>query len=233
MACRFLRCHHSLLLLIGLTAPGLTFGQSGSGPARSVLQLSSADQIAFLEATMDLGFPEDRADQVTMLVINRSEIAVPVILARLQAALSSQDTSSQFVDTAIEVIAYAGDEQAIRAVGRLLSIDEKRFERYVGRTLTNAANWRNPFGLAYRAIEMSDSRITALTMKWVEASMDSARRQSQWAEAMLDKHGRIPTESDWANDPIASRLTAEGAAGVKARVLGAASEAQHLRERRQ
>lgn len=230
MVCRILRWH--LVTLLGLMAPEL-FGQpEEGGSARSILKLSDADQIAFLETTMDQGFPEDRGDRVTMLVINRSEIAVPVILAKLESALSSEAAPPGLVDTALEVIAYAGDEHAMRAIERLLSFGEGRFGRYVGRTLTNSANWRNPFDLAYRALEMSDNRITTLTIRWVEASMGSIRRQRQWAEAMLDRHGRVPKESDWANDPIASRIAAtERLSGVRERVLSAAHEIHRLRER--
>lgn len=232
MACKILRSRHSFFLLIGLTAPGLMFGQVETVSTKNVLQMSRADQVAFLKTTMDQGFPMDRADPVTMLVINRSDIAVPVILARLEAVLSSQDTLPQFIDTAVEIIAYAGDEHALRAISHLLSIDEARFGRYIGRTLGNAANWRNPFTLAYYAVEMSDSRITELAVKWVEDSLESSRRQRFWAEAMLEKYRRVPTESDWETDPIASRLTVERTTNVKRQVLFRASEVHQQRVER-
>jgi hypothetical protein len=228
MACRLFR---ALPLLIGVIAPGLLMAQAGTGSARSILRRSTADQITFVETTVDQGFPEHRVDELTMLVINRSDIAVPTILRKLEDVLDSQTAPARIVDTAVEMIAYAGDEQAIRAIGQLLSVDEKRFGPYIGRTLDNAGNWRNPFGVAYRALEMSDRRIIGPTMNWVEAGMDSRGRQRQWAEAILDRYGKVPATSEWANDPIASRLDQASALG--SRVLSVASEVQRNRSQRQ
>jgi hypothetical protein len=213
--------------------PLAILGQSQGGSAKSILALSESDQIAFAEATFEQGFPEDRADQLTMLVVNRSHVVVPILVARLETVLNSTDKPQLLADTAIEVISYAGDVVAIRAVGRLLPLDEQRFGPYVGRVLTNAANWRNPFALVYQTLEIPDSRVAPFAMRWCEESLASTRRQRQWAEAMLDKYGRVPAESDWASDPIASRLNSTGTAFLRERVLAAAAEAQRIRQQRQ
>src|SRR5258708_20802 len=110
--------------------------------ARNILDKTEAEQTTFITSTMEQGFPEDRADQMTMLIINRSAVTIPLIEAKLEEMLKSASPSKGFIDIASEMIAYAGDEQALRAVGKLLAIDGKRFERLIGRTLDNAGNWR-------------------------------------------------------------------------------------------
>lgn len=218
-------------MLIGLAVPVLMLGQAESISARNILKQSTADQIAFLETAVDLGFPEDRADQITMLVINRSEIALPILTRRVEDALISQTAPARVVYMAVEMIAYAGDEEAIRAVAQLMSADERRFGPYVGRILDNASNWRNPFSLVYRVLDRSDSRVAGLAMKWVEARLDSTNMQRKWAEAMLDNYGKAPGASDWARDPIATRLNAGRSYSLRDQILSAASDVQRDRQR--
>ena len=52
---------------------------------------------------MDQGFPEDRSDQMTMLLINRSAVVVPLIVARLEEVLKSANPSNDFIDIASEM----------------------------------------------------------------------------------------------------------------------------------
>jgi hypothetical protein len=112
--------------------------------ARIILERAEAEQAAFIMETIGQGFPEVRADQMTILIINRSGLAVPLIDAKLEEALMYGKQPKRFIDIASEMISYAGDEQALWAIGKLLAIDESRFGRLVGRTLDNAGNWRNP-----------------------------------------------------------------------------------------
>jgi len=206
-------CRLSLIAALLVAAPVCLNSQNASGQtpsemtsARSILHWSTGDQTEFINATIDQGFPESRADQMTMLIINRSELTIPLILAKLEAALSTDSDSAPFVATAVEMIAYAGDEEALRAIGRLIRIDEKRFGRLVGRTLDNAANWRNPFTLAYRAFDLADATVSRHVAQWTEQTLKDAGPKRLWAKAMLERYGRVPDESEWAKDPIASRL---------------------------
>jgi hypothetical protein len=137
------------LVLVVVSFSATLEGQEVIPPARTILDLGEADQIAFINRTMELGFPVSRADQMTMLIVNRSALALPLIEAKLEEDLKSASTPKGLVNTAIEMIAYAGDEQALQAVRKLMAIDERRFGPLVGRTLDNAGNWRNPFTLAY------------------------------------------------------------------------------------
>ena len=200
--------------------------------AKAILDLPDSEQIAFIKTTMEHGFPEDRADQMTMLIINRSALSVPLIEAKVEEILKSPSPSKGSIDIALEMIAYAGDEQSLRAISRLIAIDESRFARLVARTLDNAGNWRNPFTVAYRGFESGDDAVSRLAAAWAESALASDHMQRVWAEAMLDKYGRAPGEAEWATDPIASRLKDRASPELRQNVLRFAAEAQSKRDRR-
>ena len=223
----------TVCLISGFLASGQQQAVDPPKGARAVLDLSEPEQIRFIEATMEQSFPEDRADEMTMLIINRSAVALPLIESKLEQVLNSPSPSKRFIDVASEMIAYAGDEQSLRAISNLIRIDEPRFGRLVGRTLDAAGNWRNPFSVVYRAFDLGDDSLARYAIDWADSALESVRVQRVWAEAMLDKYGRVPATSDWAHDPIASRLRSERASRLKERVLGVASEVQRSRSQRQ
>src|ERR1035437_6006156 len=76
--------------------------QEAIEPARRILELTDAEQIQFINASLEQGLPESRADQMTMLVINRSSITLPLIEERIEAALKQPSPPQRFVDTAAE-----------------------------------------------------------------------------------------------------------------------------------
>ena len=174
--------------------------------ATAVLNLSDNEIRKFVETTMDQGFPENRADQMTMLIINKSAVAVPVLETGIEEILNSPEPSLKAVDIASEMIAYAGNEQSLRAISKLSEIDAKRFGKLVGRTLDNAMNYRNPFTLAYRSFDIGDKTVSQSVVSWCDSALATDRMKRLWGEAMVDRYGRSPTQADWANDPLASRL---------------------------
>jgi hypothetical protein len=129
------------------------------------------------------------------------------------------------------MIAYAGDEQALRAVRKLMAMDESRFGPLVGRTLDNAGNWRNPFTVAYHGLALGDDSISTRIGMWAEFALASTRMQRAWAEAMLDRYGSVPDESVWDSDPINSRLKDRKSPELHQNVVRFATEAQRKRER--
>ena len=203
MACRKV-CSGTLGLLLVvfalITIPG--YGQG----ARAVLDLSNADIATLVQSAMDQGFPANKADQMTMLILNRSSLVVPLIEDEVERVLRSQSPSNKFIDTASEMIAYAGDEQSLRAIGKLLRIDAKRFGTLVSRTMENSLDYRNPFTLAYRAFEMGDDGISQEVTSWGESVLSTDRMKKLWGQAMLERYGIVPGENEWAHDPLASRL---------------------------
>jgi hypothetical protein len=223
----------STILLLTVCASSLAFAQGQvNEPARKILELTDAEQIEFIAASLEQGLPDSRADQMTMLVINRSSITLPLIEEKIEQALKQQSPPQKLVDTAAELIAYAGDEQALDAIVKLIRIDETRFARLVGRALTHSANWRNPFTLAYRGLQMGDEAVSRYTTTWAEAALTSSRMQQTWAESMLDRYGKVPSETEWAQDPIASRLKDRVSPELRQSILRSATEAQSKRARR-
>ena len=226
----------SRMLRLQSTAVALTFLAgfiSAQIPsARTILEISEAEQAKFVNETIAVGFPDDRADQMTMLIINRSAVTLPLIAGKLEEVLKSTSTPTSFVDTAGEMIAYAGDEQSLQALSKLMAFDEKRFGRLVGRTLDNAGNWRNPFTVAYRGLEMGDEALSRYTAAWAESALASNSMRRAWADAMLDRYGKVPDDSAWARDPIASRLKQSALPELCQSILGMAFEAQKKRDRR-
>jgi hypothetical protein len=200
--------------------------------AKTILDLPDSEQVAFIKTTMEHGFPEDRADQMTMLIINRSALSVSLIEAKVEELLKSPSPSRRSIDIASEMIAYAGDEQSLRAISRLIAIDEPRFGRLVARVLDNAGNWRNPFMVAYRGFELGDDAVSRYTVAWAESALASNSSQRVWAEAMLDRYGKVPGDSEWATDPIASRLEDRASPELRRSVSRLATEAQRNRGRR-
>jgi hypothetical protein len=140
-----------------------------------------------------------------------------------------------FVDLAAWTIPSAGDVVALREIGKLLAIDERRFDTLVGNTMATAQNRRNPFAVAYQGFEIGDPAIDKRIMEWIEAQFDNktAFRQGQlkhwWAEAMAERYSIAPGEVQWVNDPIATRLKPSLARALHDEILRLAAEATSKR----
>ena len=204
-----------------------------SEEAKDVLRLSEAAQRHFVESVLERKFPQEEGDKFSILLVNRSALVVPALELRIGYEMNRSPRSEGFIDLASAMIAYAGDEESLRAVSRLIGRDEHRFGRLVGRTLDNAGSWRNPFSVVYGAFDLGDDRLVRYAIDWADSALEWVRAQRKWAEAMRDRYGKIPGPSEWANDPIASRLKAARASALRDRVLGIASELQRSRDRSQ
>lgn len=203
-------------------------GQNGN--AARILDVAENTQAAFITTTMDQGFPIDRADQMTMLILNRSAITLPLIEERvIQTFKSKEESNGQFIGIASEMIAYAGDEHSLRVIGRLIALDENRFGILVGRTLDNALDRRNPFLVAYSGFEFGDKAISRRIVEWSERVLASNRMRRLWGEAVIGKYGRVPSKAEWASDPLASRLSQSDADSLRSVVLRFAEEARSKR----
>src|SRR3954451_23722633 len=95
-----------VLLYCAISFPLLAQTQTVDS-AREILKLTEAEQVQFVKATLDQGLPDNRADQMTMLVINRSSLTLPLIEVRIEEALKLPSPSPRFIATASELIAYA------------------------------------------------------------------------------------------------------------------------------
>jgi hypothetical protein len=204
-----------------------------------ILKWSEAEQTAWISSYLDQGAPP--SDVLAMLVLNKSSITLPLIEKKIEEVLGSasplecftnKDVDPKyFVDIAAVTIAYAGNEHALQAVSKLIKIDEQRFAKLVDRTLGNAQDHRNPFTLAYRGFELGDPALERQIMAWAEEKLANKNQYAIveirrfWADAMVDKYRGVPVSSEWASDPIVSRLQASQAASIQGEMLRFTSEA--------
>jgi hypothetical protein len=133
-----------------------------------------------------------------------------------------------FVSLAAETIAYAGNAEAVRQIGKLIKLDEKRFGDLVDRALMEAEDARggNPYVLAYQGLELGDPLVQKRVYAWFQARLvdkDEYRLRDLrkfWAEALVDRYGGAPTGSQWAADPFVSRVNPSDEPALHKAMLG-------------
>jgi hypothetical protein len=176
--------------------------------------------------------------------IYRSAIVVPLTEKKIEEVLKCTSPATCFSDPAVDpgkfvrdaagLITGAGDENALRAAGQLMKIDEARFGWMVGIILFDGMGYRNPFTVAYRGLAFGDPAIDSRIGEWTEAllSRNAKSTQQAWAEAMLDKYSVVPNADQWATDPIAERLSPKVLDLVRSNVTRLAAETIEKRTKR-
>jgi hypothetical protein len=242
-------------LRIAVAAMGVATALAQPEPATSqetltnrILSMSDGDQVAYVNSDLNQGMPIDKYGPLRMLVLNRSTLVLPIIEQKIEDVLRSASPiecfadktvdPQKFVDLAAWTLPEAGDEQALRQVGKLIAIDEKRFGTLVGNTMAAAQNRRNPFAVAYSGFAIRDPKLDRRILAWIEPQFGNRTefRQTQlknwWGEAMAETYGRIPTEANWADDPIASRINPELSASLHDEILRLAADAFERRSKK-
>jgi hypothetical protein len=147
------------------------------------LRVSETEQTAWIRSDLARGMPviEPDSSVMTMLVLNRSAVTLPLIEKKIEEVLRSTSPADSFADRSVDpdkfialataTIAYAGDEQALREASKLINIDEKRFGSLVQRTLEEAMTRRNPFTIAYRGFELGDMTVDHKIAQWAQAEL--------------------------------------------------------------
>lgn len=187
-----------------------------------LLQASEAEQVAFVTSVLDQGLPAESAGRMVVLQRNRSSLVLPLIEAKIEEVLKSNNPHEcfkspsvdpqRFVYLAASAIAYAGDDEALKQIEKLVRLDEKRFCQYVVSTLLDARDWHNPFTVAYHGFDLHDPAVDLRMVTWIESQLSSPEPSTVtdakrcWAEALVDKYGGAPTETQWAKDPIITGL---------------------------
>lgn len=193
---------------------------------KAILEVSAIEQMRFVSNALEKGFPIETADHVTMLVLNRSDVVLPLLLERVLMELRTQSPIQKLVATSLEMIVYAGDATALRTVAKLMAVDEERFVGLVGRTLDNAISFRNPYTVAYEGLDIGNTSVDRQIVLWSENSLNGVRMQRLFGEALKDRYRREPDEGQWATDPIASRINASQRQRLQGSVLRYAAEAK-------
>jgi hypothetical protein len=236
------------LLLLALAAVSATLGAAQQQPAprqeslaNRILRMSEADQVSYVNSRLDQGLVGVDDDAIDVLVLNRSSLVLPMIEKKIEEVIKSRSPldsftdkaadPQKFIDLAASLVPCAGDEYALKEASKLLAVDERRFGMLVRNTLLAAENLRNPFTVAYRGFEIGDPAVDKRIVAWVGSQFDVApefgHRQLKhwWAEAMAEKYGAAPTEGNWANDPITTRIQPELAASLHDEILRLGAEA--------
>jgi len=249
------------LFALAATIPPQAVGQSlPDAPdrvdLRTVLKWSEPDQIAGIRWYLNRGLPP--SDVWSVLMLSKESIALPLVEEKIEQVLAAPSRMDCFTDKSVNpekfvflatsVITYAGDEEALRQISKLIKIDAIRFAPSVGETLQEAEirAGGNPFLLAYRGFDIGNTSVHGAIGSWAELELGDkmpALRQGDkvlrwdpvpeyrsgevrnwWAQAMILRYGGVPTGDEWDHDPIASRLTGSLRTSLYADVIRRASE---------
>jgi hypothetical protein len=208
-------------LVLGFLLQSSICAQALTEPPKSLQELhdlTDAQTRTYVRAILSAGIPVAHSDELTFLVMNRSELLVPELLAAIKVVVRQKPADDKLLHAMGDIIAYAGDDRAIQALAQLADFDEERFAYFLGRCLTYATGRRNPYGLVYSTLAKVSPTAGERLMKWVEGSASDDGLQRLWALALYERYRGIPTESEMATDPIATRLSAGVPLAVKARL---------------
>jgi hypothetical protein len=193
---------------------------------RTVLALSDAEQVAFVNSYLNSGqsMPNVEGEALNSLAASRSALVLPIIERKIEEVLKSANPEECFTSTGVDpqmavsamalAITYAGDEQSLKQISKLLKLDEKLFGGLIPGTLSHAINLPgNPFLLAYKGFDLGNPAVDSRIAEWAQGilaqpSFDMPGSiRVRWAEALVERYGAVPVEAEWINDPIVSRLT--------------------------
>jgi len=74
--------------------------------------------------------------------------------------------------------------------------------------------------------------VQGATMHWADSMIGFPHFRQRLAEAMLDRYGKVPSETEWATNPIASRLKDRASPELRQTVVRFAADAQSKREKK-
>lgn len=88
--------------------------------------------------------------------------------------------------------------------------------------------------VAYQGLDYSGTDLDPLITAWISKALSAPSspyvEQRQLAEAMLDRYGGVPSESQWNTDPIISRLAPDRTRAIHDHVLDLTAEARANRQ---
>jgi hypothetical protein len=210
-----------------------------------ILKWSEAEQVAWLKSYLAEGMPP--GEGLTMLVLNKSLIALPLLEQEIEEILHSKSPQQLFSNPAADpqtvvigatsMIEYAGDAQSLREASKLMKIDEHRFGGMVNSALLHAETNRNPFTVAYQGFDIGDPEVDKRILAWAEVTfalkgqLDHNEKRRWLAEAMVARYNGVPSGAQWTNDPIVSKLDPSKYAGLHDEMLPFTVEAAKKRSK--
>jgi hypothetical protein len=182
---------------------------------------------------LDRDYSHQSADELLTFAIQHSDVAVPELKRRL-IAYSQQSRKTLVGNAAIhaDALAYVANALAVDALCDLCARNADLFCPYLERSLDYAEGRLNPFTLAFRAIAKPEAVVQGATIHWADSMIGFPHFRQRLAEAMLERYGKVPGDSEWATDPIASRLKDRASPELRQSVVRLAEDAQRRREHR-
>ena len=199
----------AVVLSAGLVVvPTAIIAQQSAQPdrIRKLYEMNDASTREYVRGLLDSGLPGDKADELILLTLNRSAIVVPELAARLEAVLANPAPSAKFVYALADILAYAGNEDALDSLIRLCQADSAKFGYFVRRTLDYSAGRRNPYTLIYHSLKAGQDGCAAQFAQWIDLREPVPNNDRTWAEAILKQYGHLPSDAELVTDPINARL---------------------------
>ena len=186
-----------------------------------------------LAEALDRDYSKQTADELQMLSIQRSDVAVPELQRRLSVfSHQGQETLPRNAAIHADALAYVANGLAVDALCDLCAENSDLFCPYLERSLDYAEGRLNPFTLAYRVMAKPEAVVQDAAIHWANSMIGFPHFRQRLAEAMLDRYGKGPGESDWARDPIASRLKDRASPELRQSVIRFAAEVHKNGEKR-
>jgi hypothetical protein len=94
-----------------------------------------------------------------------------------------------------------GSAQALVEISKIIQLD--------GHWSNSPLHAENPFTVAYIGLAIGNPTTQHLILAWAEKHLtaDVETMKHVWADAVLTRYGGVPTDAQWAGDPIASGLS--------------------------
>jgi hypothetical protein len=129
-----------------LTISAAAFGQN---PMASAVD---SGEVTFRQA-VELRLPPLSLTDATRFVLNHSAVAIPLLQNAIEEDLNAGLGESRSVPKMVEMIAYAGNADAVDAIAELCGTHEERFSPMVSRVLNHAITRKREFEVAAYAAE--------------------------------------------------------------------------------
>jgi hypothetical protein len=173
-----------------------------------IAQWSEAHQTAWINWYLDQGMPPPTGT-LGVLVHQRSDLAVPLLEKKIEEVLHAKSPADCFSDKAADpnrfvfgaasIIASSADRQGMKAIDKLMRINEERFGGFVTDALSAAYGRENPVKVAYEGLDLGNPGMDRRIVEWIapllydkKSPTAAAQLKQWWADAILDRYSVVP-----------------------------------------
>lgn len=176
--------------------------------------VSDSETRDYVQVAIALGLPSEEQDILAFLALNKSYIVVPAIKQRIGKLMKEQRASGELFHKLADILAYAGNEDALQALSELGNNSPSIYGEVVERVFDYSSSRQNPFDLVYRALAFNSPLLDRSAASWVTKRISYKGAIEQWHAAMAHREGAV-SEQTLAVDPLLRLLSADSS--VRAR----------------